>query len=124
MWTEALLENWHLLEISDELEIRAILIDFNNALSAAGLTDLEATAIRAVYMDDQTPPERTGKSHRPRGGSTRHSVAVSIGISRATLWKVLNSAILKIDGTLNYEGKKNEQISTTTVRDMRPTDTL
>lgn len=105
-----------MLHASDELAIRAILIDLHNALATAELTDLESRAIRAVYMDDPTPPQRTGGAHRPRGGSTRQSVAVSIGISRATLWKVLNSAILKIDSTLNYEGKN--EIPTATLCDL------
>lgn len=109
VWAEALLENWHMLQDSNEIEIRAILIDLNKALVEAELTDVETRAIRAVYMDDPTPPIRTGGSHRPAGGSNRTSAAVKVGVSRATLWKILNSAILKIDSALKYEGT-NEQV--------------
>jgi hypothetical protein len=112
---QVLLEQFHLLDDSANLDDRDMLMDLNNALVSAGLTIVEWQVIKAMYMSEPVAPMRDGNRGRPVGGSIKGELAVelfgeptwgskSIGMNSARykFERNLESALQKIEDVLGY----------------------
>lgn len=128
MISEKLLKNYQLLSDSDVIDIRDIILDLDNAIQQAELTDLEMAVIRSTYFNLPATPLRNGKPGRPRRAGFQGLIAQELGEQlRAELdtrgrkrtgqteyhdlhrsikqyKKVLQRALSKIDEALNYGG--------------------
>lgn len=126
--SERLLKNYQLLIDSQEIEIRDILMDLENAIERAALTEIEMAVVNATYFDPPIAPERNGKPGRPKKAGDQGLIAMTLKdmlktelstrgrkISGQTEYhdlhrsikqykKVLKRALTKIDKALNYGG--------------------
>jgi hypothetical protein len=104
---QALLENFHILVESDNIELRPLLMDLRTALRGAELTEVEWQILRVVYLDQPIPPSRTGKAGHPKGGSGKYYAASVLNISPYIVRKSLRTALKKIEVALNYTGEND-----------------
>ena len=127
MVAAALLKNYHLLDSSQDIEFRDMLMDLQQAIKDADLNDIELAVVKETYLSGPMIPERTGQRGRPRGAGMQGRIAMSLkedlkaGLirKRTTVQhteyhdlhrsikqykKVLNRALEKIDQSLNYGG--------------------
>lgn len=127
MISQILLQNYHLLQESENPALRDVLIDLQKAIAEAELTDLEKQIIQASYVDPPEIPIRTGKRGKPKGaGSIRSAVPRIIHLlpqeprlrhyqirrdteynylERSIYWfkRVRDRALFKIEQKLQYE---------------------
>jgi hypothetical protein len=137
--SERLLQNYHLLAESDNIDFREFLWDLMNAIERASLTELEKKVIEETFLKPPIAPRRSGGRGKPLGGRSQCYVSTLLkdelaktvkpskskqteynGLHRSIKQykKVLNSALGKIDLALNYGGRND--ISPPTLRSLLP----
>lgn len=137
MVSEALLKNYHLLNSSDDIDTRDLLMDLHAAINTAGLDSIERAVIDATYLSGPIIPIRNGKPGRPKMAGVQGAIAVSLSeqlktgllrrrVSNQTEYhglhrsikqykKVLNRALLKIEQSLGY-GESTVELSSASLR--------
>ena len=99
---EVFLENFHVFQESGNEDSRLFLMDINNAMYNAPLTNLERQVIVRLFIDPPKPPQRDQPDKdgftrgRPAGGTTQTQLCEELGIEKSTLSNLKWSAIEKM----------------------------